>query len=509
VPTVRSREGGDARVATGNGRSQDTGNGAQPGEPGRSRGDRRPLLGDVRTRVLVSFLVLLVASTAASLLVLREVLFSRIGGDVQERLTHQVDSLRVLTAEGDPATGEPFAGNLERVFDVYHELERPVEDGGLVTFIDGVEYESEPDGVFAGTFDSLANIESPTSGELTSPNGDLRFVAVPVEGRGEQGVLVAGKLLRVERDRVESAVRIAAGVSIVITLLASLFIWLAAGRAVQPLRALARTTRTITETDITDRVPVRGDSEIADLGRTFNSMLDRLQSALANQKEFLADVGHELRTPITVIRGNLETLGSDPAERREAIHVINDELERMSRLVDDLLLLARSDRADFLRIEPLDLDVLSNELFAKARTLGVRRWLVDQVDVGVIHADPYRLTSAVMNLAENAVRHTRGDQAVAIGSELDGGVARIWVRDEGDGIDPNEQRRIFERFASGAEGASGHGAGLGLAIVTAIADAHGGHVELESTPRRGSKFTIVLPVQEEPLDEGTHEWPES
>ena len=121
-------------------------------------------------------------------------------------------------------------------------------------------------------------------------------MAVPVSGTGESGVLVAAKVLNDEHDRVESAVRIAAGVSIVITLLASLFIWLAAGRAVQPPRALARTTRSITETDLSERVDIRGESEIAELGRTFNSMLDRLQSAFASQKEFLADVGYELRT---------------------------------------------------------------------------------------------------------------------------------------------------------------------------------------------------------------------
>ncbi len=203
-------------------------------------------------------------------------------------------------------------------------------------------------------------------------------MAVPVTGGGQSGVLVAAESLDDERDQVESAVTLAVAVSVVVTLLASLFIWLAAGRAVQPLRALARTTRTITETDLSDRVEVRGGDEIAELGRTFNGMLDRLESAFADQKEFLADVGHELRTPITVIRGHLETLGDDPAERAEASGVIKDELERMSRLVDDLLLLARSDRADFLRPEPLDLDLLTHELFAKARTLGVRRWIVDQ-----------------------------------------------------------------------------------------------------------------------------------
>ncbi len=410
---------------------------------------RPPLLGDVRTRVLISFLILLVVSTAASLLVLREVLFSRIGTEVQERLAEQVDNLRLLAIEDD------FDGDLERIFTAYLRRESPLEDGGLTAFIEGQEVASVPVGLFAGEFGSLATIDEPTSGELTSPSGPLRFVAVPVNGEPASGVMVAAKLLNDDRDRVESAVRIAAGVSIVITLLASLFIWLAAGRAVQPLRALARTTRTITETDLTDRVQVRGESEIADLGRTFNGMLDRLQSAFADQKEFLADVGHELRTPITVIRGHLETLGDDPVERHEATAVIHDELERMSRLVDDLLLLARSDRPDFLRVEPLDLDVLTQEIFAKARTLGVRRWLLDEVAVGLIHADPYRLTSAMTNLAANAVRYTTGDEAIAIGSSLRDGVVRLWVRDEGRGIERHEQERIFERFASGGKAAPG------------------------------------------------------
>jgi signal transduction histidine kinase len=510
VPNADDRDDSGAIAVMDQGET-DTGGTQQPA-PGwlGPNGGRRPLLGDVRNRVLVSFLVLLIVSTAASLLVLREVLLSRLGTEVQERLTEQVDSLRLLSDRGDPATGEPFGGSLDQLFMTYLKRERPLEDGALVTYIEGEPNGSVPEGAFADTLSELADITQPTSGELSDPAGDLRFVAVPVTARdGEvSGVLVAAKLLTDDRDRVESAVRISAGVSIVVTLLASLFIWLAAGRAVQPLRALARTTRTITETDLTDRVPVRGESEIAELGRTFNGMLDRLQSAFADQKEFLADVGHELRTPITVIRGNLETLGDDPAEREEAIMVINDELERMSRLVDDLLLLARSDRPDFLRLEPLDLDILTHELFAKARTLGVRRWLIDRAGVGLVHADPYRLTSAVMNLAENAVRHTRGDQAIAIGSSIEGGTARIWVRDEGQGIEPNEQQRIFERFASGGPGTA-HGAGLGLAIVTAIAEAHDGRVELESTPGAGSKFTIVIPVQEAPPREGRIEWPES
>ena len=458
----------------------------------------------------MSFLVLLVVSTAASLLVLREVLLSRIGTEVQERLTEQVDSLRLLAENGtDPESGELLGDDLERIFTVFFRRERPLEDGSITAFIEGEPAGSEPEGFLTGTLGSLALLAEPASGELADPLGSVRYVAVPVSGGGQTGVLVAGKLLNDERDRVESAVRIAAGVSIVITLLASLFIWLAAGRAVQPLRALARTTRTITESDLSDRVSVRGESEIAELGRTFNGMLDRLEYAFASQKEFLADVGHELRTPITVIRGHMDTLGDDPDERREGAAVIRDELERMSRLVDDLLLLARSDRPDFLQVEPLDLDVLTQDLFTKARTLGVRPWLIDEVGVGLLRADPHRLTSAVMNLAQNAVRHTRGDEAIALGSSFENGTVRLWVRDEGRGIALDDQKRIFERFAAGPQPVPGHGAGLGLAIVKAIAEAHGGRIELESAPDRGSRFTIVIPAgQVQPAEiEGT--WPES
>jgi signal transduction histidine kinase len=460
---------------------------------------RRPLLGDVRTRVLASFFILLVVSTAVSLLVLRQVLISRIGNDVRETLTAQVEPLRTIAATGmDPETGKPLNGDLEKIFAAYLGQERAADDGFLATFIGGESGDAEPaDTQLPAELADLSSIDAPVTDRVSLQGGEeIQYVAVPVTGAGQSGVLVAAESLQDERDQVESAVTLAIAVSVVVTLLASLFIWLAAGRAVQPLRALARTTRTITDTDLSDRVSVRGGDEIAELGRTFNSMLDRLESAFEDQKEFLADVGHELRTPITVIRGHLETLGDDPAERAEATSVIQDELERMSRLVDDLLLLARSDRADFLRPEPLDLDLLTHDLFAKARTLGERQWKVDRADVALFVGDPHRLTSAVMNLAQNAVKHTHGNQVIAIGSSHEGNLIRIWVRDEGEGIELHEQERIFERFARGGQRPGhGHGAGLGLAIVKAIAEAHGGWVEVESNPGVGSTFTVILPEE--------------
>lgn len=473
------------------------------GEAASAGGERRSLLGGVRTRVLISFLALLVLSTAASVFVLREVLLSRIGDQVERELTRDVDTLDQVNALGQPPNGRPFT-DVGSLLDAFLSRSAAPSDGALVAFTDGQARTAKvanPGQEDLGTqFGAFADIDAPTSGEISTSYGDARFVAIPVSVGKGRGVLLAASLTAAERDQVESAVRIAIGVSIVVLLLASLFIWLAAGRAIAPLNALSRTARTISETDLSGRIPVRGSDEIAELGRTFNSMLDRLETAFANQKEFLSDVSHELRTPITVIRGHIETLGDSPAERDEATAVIQDELDRMSRYVDELMLLARAPRPDFLRTGPIDLDLFTHDLFAKAQSLGERDWHLDGAGVGILVADQQRLTQAVMNLAENAVRHTADHGAIWIGSSLIGDWVRLWVRDDGRGVEPADRERIFDRYERGDRAAGmSDGSGLGLSIVAAIAEAHGGRVELDSAPGLGATFTIVLPTSEPPV----------
>ncbi len=455
----------------------------------------------MRGRVLLSFLVLLVISTAASVLVLRQVLLSRIDDQVQDSLTEKVEAFSQLSSSGvDPRTHRSFQGRLDRVFSAYLAEAAPLDNGALATFIDGNAFRARTaDQSSAGlpaALASLRDITSPASGQLDTGDGTASYVAIPVAGHGRQhGVLAAAALLDDQRDQVATAVRIAVGVSTVVMLLASLFIWLAAGRALAPLNALSNAARSINDTDLSRRIGVRGNDEIAELGRTFNEMLDRLDYAFTSQRAFMADVSHELRTPITIIRGHLETLGDDPDERREAMAVVADELDRMGRLVDDLLVLARASRPDFLRVEPLDLDLLTHDLFAKARQLGPRDWGLDEVAVGLIHADAQRLTQAVMNLADNAVRHTNESDRISLGTSTDERETRIWVRDSGPGITQADQARIFERFAAGQRGG---GAGLGLSIVRAIAEAHGGRVELDSAPGLGATFVIVIPTETAP-----------
>ncbi len=230
----------------------------------------RPLAG-MRTRVLISFLALLTLSTAASVLVLRQVLVSRIGDEVSQTLTEDVSELEVISREGtDPDTDRPFNGEVGRVFNAFLRDRALAPDTAIVTFVGNEPYRvltAEPEQrSLLDTLRQQGPVSEPTTGDVETSLGTARYVAVPVVAGSQKGTLVIGQLLGERREQVDSAVRIAVGVSIVVLLLASLFIWLAAGRAMAPLQALARTARQISETDLSRRIPVRGNDEIARAG---------------------------------------------------------------------------------------------------------------------------------------------------------------------------------------------------------------------------------------------------
>lgn len=279
--------------------------------------------------------------------------------------------------------------------------------------------------------------------------------------------------------------------------------WVTAGRVLRPLRLVTQTAHSITESDMTQRISTRGRDEIAELATTFNDMLDRLQLAFNSQKEFLKDASHELRTPITIIRGHLEMLHYCPERHQETVTLLLDELERMSRLVNDLLLLAKTDHPDFLNTTCEELDWLTEEFFLKSQSLADRNWQLELQGFSPITVDRQRLTQAVMNLVQNAVRYTQANDTITLGSKADENQAYLWVRDSGEGIAPEDQRRIFDRFVRVGQQGCQDGHGLGLSIVQAIVQAHGGSVRLESCLGQGSTFTIVIPL--EPLNINAYE----
>jgi two-component system, OmpR family, sensor kinase len=220
------------------------------------------------------------------------------------------------------------------------------------------------------------------------------------------------------------------------------------------------------------------------------------QKASASERQLIKDASHALRNPITVCRWQLELLGDEPEERREAIALVREELERMERVLDDLGVLVEAEEPDFLRREHIDLELFAHELVAEASAIAEREWRLDRAE-GSTLGDGHRLREAVMNLAHNAVQHTDRQDVVAIGACLDDDEARFWVRDTGPGISAADQERIL-RFAHGTGAHPRYrGGGLGLAVVNVIAEAHGGHAELESRLGEGSTFTIVIPARVE------------
>jgi two-component system OmpR family sensor kinase len=236
---------------------------------------------------------------------------------------------------------------------------------------------------------------------------------------------------------------------------------------------------------------VTGQDDLADLQRTFNDMLDRLESAFNTQRQLLDDAGHELRTPLTILRGHLEVLDqADPDDVSATRALLLDETDRMARLVDDLLVLAKARRPDFVVAASTDVELLTQGVLDRARGLADRQWVLDGVARTSAPLDGQRVTQALLQLADNAVRHTQPGDQIGIGSRLHEGQLELWVRDTGSGVDPAVRQQIFHRFVRDDDG--GDGFGLGLSIVTAIAEAHGGRATLDDTSP-GATFRVQVP----------------
>jgi signal transduction histidine kinase len=473
---------------------------AQITKKNRFPGWRRIFFG-VRTRILISYIVLMIFSTLLSVLAIYEVLLVRLEQQVEKFLIKEVKEFRRLTEGRNPSTAQPFGDDVAAIFDVFLSRNIPHEDAFLITLLNGKFYKSSPQVLPVTLQPNSAlikhwqKLKQPKQGKELTSTHTIYYLAEPVLKGKTQGVFVVAYSDSSAHQQVNQAVIVIIEVTIAVLAIASVLAWIVAGRLLAPLRLLIETARSITESDLSQRIPVQGVDQIAELTITFNEMLDRLQTAFASQRNFINDASHELRTPITIIQGHLELLGDDPQERRETVELVTDELDRMSRFVDDLLLLAKTEQPNFLNLQTVDISLLTEELYTKATALAERDWRLEHKGVGRIVADRHRLTQAIMNLAQNATQHTSDGDVIALGSVVTKGNARIWVRDTGVGIPPADQERIFERFARGSSSPRrSEGAGLGLSIVSAIATAHGGRVELKSKPGKGSTFTIVIPL---------------
>lgn len=462
----------------------------------------------IRLRLVASFFLLLLLAGVASVLVARQVLLIQLDEQIDEQLVQESREMRRLASGNDPATGEPFEGDVRKIFRVFLERNIPSRNEALITFVDDKPFlrsrtvdeqyrlDEDPELV-----DRWAGLTETDRGTVQTPGGTVSYLAVPLRSEGtNQGVFVVAVFRDLQRSQTDTAVRAAGVTAAVVTLFGALLAWRIAGRILRPVAAVRDTALAISESDLTRRIEVEDDDEIADLAKSFNQMLERLEEAFTTQKRFIDDAAHELRTPITVIRGHLELLDDDPQERQRSIDLVLDELDRMTRFVEDLLLLARSERPDFLNLGTIDLEELTTEVHEKASALGARSWLIDEEARAIVVGDRQRITQALMQLAANAYSHTSEGDEIGFGSKVEGAKVYFWVRDSGVGIPPTEQARIFERFNRTTGQQRSNGSGMGLAIVQAIAEAHQGDVRLQSTPGAGSTFTLILPVDRPELE---------
>ncbi|UOY03606.1 sensor histidine kinase [Blastococcus sp. PRF04-17] len=427
-------------------------------------------------------------------------------------LEAEVFEFRQIVESGiDPRTGEPFdtvAAVLETV--ITYNLARPNEK--FLGYVDGeYRYQSRIEAPVLLSEDRdftrlVGSVTEPASGRYESGAGEVRYLAVPVtlDGDPRSAVAVVAYFADQEREAAHHTARIMLGVGALTVLLAAAGAWVVAGRILRPVRDVAATAKGITERELSGRIPEdgRGADELSDLVVSVNAMLDRLENGVAAQRRFLDDAGHELRTPITIVRGHLEVLDpSDPRDVRETVALVDDELDRMNRIVSDLLLLARAEQPQFVRPQPVDAEALTSEIFDKVRRLGDRSWVLETSARVDALLDPQRVTQALVALADNAVRYTGPGDRISVGSQLAGGELRFWISDTGPGIPADERQRVFERFARGTAGARrSDGAGLGLSIVQAIATAHGGSAVLDSVPGRGTTVSLVVPARLAPPD---------
>ncbi|MFJ4265184.1 sensor histidine kinase [Paenarthrobacter nicotinovorans] len=476
----------------------------------------RAAMQTVRVRVLATVLAfmavgLFVAGTTTLTLDLRE-----LNSRVTEDLLHQSSRLQDIASQGSQ-DGRPYA-SLDDVFTVFlgggtlgrYESVMATTAGGNTFLPAGAQARTLGHPYVLETVLAMPLKDSTVLRDVNVDGRTLRLAVTPVSlvGNSTEGVLVAGNEIGLQRDQMVASFGTFAAVSVGILLLAGGVGYAVTGRLFVPIRRLRQATETTTFEDVSSRVSVPpGDDDVSQLAIDFNRMLDRLEAGIEDQRQFVDDASHELRTPLTIIGGHLQLLQpSDAADVAETRVLLLEEVDRMQSLVNELLVLARSGRPDFIRPDWVDADSFLEAAMERVRVLGDRHWQIEQLPGGWFQADRSRLTQAIEQLAANAVQSTEPGDIISIGAAWVASEAgafgdkhheptiEIWVADTGCGISAMDQERIFDRFARAGMSRSSDGSGLGLPIVKAIAEAHGGSVRLSSRVNVGSRFVLSLPA---------------
>ena len=336
----------------------------------------------------------------------------------------------------------------------------------------------------------------------------LRVLTVPIVVVVENGKRPVGTIQAAENLVMVDSIRRTLLEVVIVTAILSMSLaafasWFIIGEAVAPLAAVTETAMQISHPDdLSRRIPYSG-SENDEGGRlvtAFNATLERLEALFTTQQRFLADVSHELRTPLTVIKGNVELIRKIGEADEESLSSIEDEADRLTRLVGDLLLETQAESGKLpLSFAPVELDTLLLEVFKEMRVLARERvqMKITEIDQIQVRGDRDRLKQVLINLVSNAVNYTPRGGDVTLGLARAGEQARLIVHDTGKGISKEDIPHIFERFYRGEQSRTRSklsGFGLGLSIAYWIVNLHGGNIEVDSPDGKGTTFCIWLPI---------------
>ncbi len=332
-----------------------------------------------------------------------------------------------------------------------------------------------------------------------------RVLTVPLHSNGEIiGVLQSGASLTILDALRTDLVRYLLILSAIAILLAGMFGLVTGRRALAPLATVTEAALQITRADdLSRRIPVQAgpEDEVGKLILAFNDTMGRLEKLFATQRRFVADIGHELRTPLTVIRGNLDLMRRMDTPDDQSLKSIELEVDRLARLVQDLLVLAQAESGKLpMERRRIELDTLLLEVFNQVHVLAGQRVKLEigTIDQVLVCGDHDRLKQVVLNLMANAIKYTTEGGSVTVGLSKDEGKAKLTVKDTGLGIPAADLPHVFERFYRGdksrSRGKDGAGFGLGLSIAYWIIRNHGGEIEVKSKLNKGSTFTVWLPL---------------
>ena len=450
----------------------------------------------VRIRLVIAFAAVMAVVLAATGMFVYLRVADELGGTVDRELSARLASVVAIVRDDGDDLGDPDDDPLQAV-----------DQGGLVQVLDSA-------GKVAGTTEPAlgahpvlppARVRALRAGEtvdvtVVALREDLRVAAQQAEDDGEDYTVIVGASLEQRQEALADLSRVLLLGGPIALLLAALAGYGVAAGALRPVEHMRRRAAVLFAAGEAGRrlpVPPARD-EIASLGMTLNAMLARIDRAFERERAFTSDASHELRTPLSILKTEVDLAledGRTPAELVAALESVSEETDRLSRLAEDLLVLARADEGRLpLSVEPLELGALAQRVGARfaARAAAEDRALHIDGDGVRLSADPLRLDQALTNLIDNALRYGEGD--VGVRASRRDGRAELHVTDDGAGLPPELGDRAFDRFARSDGGSARAGAGLGLSIVAAIARAHGGSVHAENRPEGGADVWISLPA---------------